>query len=100
MARKRKPRHITRSLRVRLLVSYAVFFAILLIGTGAVFRARLSSVLQTQAQDTLEQQWGAMKGGYMRIEDYGNKAPELGWYYDQEDYGERFIVERFRRALL
>ena len=98
MARKRKPRHITRSLRVRLMVSYALFFAILLIGAAAVFRARLSTVLENQAKDTLEQEWAAMKGAYMRIEDYGNKPPELSWYYDQEDYDERFIVERFRRA--
>lgn len=99
MARKRKLRYFTRSLRVRLMVSYALFFAILLIGAAAVFRARLSNVLENQARDTLEQEWAAMKGAYMRIEDYGNKPPEVGWYYDQEDYDERFIVERFRRAL-
>src|SRR5579871_358288 len=100
MARKRKPRHITRSLRVRLMVSYALFFAILLIGTAAVFRARLSTVLTNQAQDILEQEWAALKGGYVRIGFYGNKPPELSWYYDQEDLDERFIVERLRRALL
>lgn len=85
---------------MRLMVSYALFFAILLIGTAIVLRARLSTVLYSQAQGILEQQWAAMKGGYMRIEDYGNKPAELSWYYDQEDYDERFIVERFRRALL
>lgn len=99
MARRRKPRHIARSLRVRLMVSYALFFAILLIGAAAVFRARLSTVLENQARDTVEQEWAAMKGAYMRIEDYGNKPPEVSWYYDPEDYDERFIVERFRRAL-
>ena len=62
MARKRKLRYITRSLRVRLMVSYALFFAILLIGAAAVFRARLSTVLENQARDTLEQEWAAMKG--------------------------------------
>src|SRR5690348_3762734 len=100
MARKRKLGHITRSLRVRLMVSYALFFAILLIGAAAVFRARLATVLQNQAQAILEQEWAALKGGYMRIEDYGNKPPQLSWYYDPQDYDERFIVERFRRALL
>lgn len=100
MARKRSLRHIARSLRVRLMVSYALFFAILLIGTAAVFRARLSTVLDNQARDTLEQEWAALKGGYVRIENYGSKPAEAHWYYDQEDPDETFIVERLRRALL
>ncbi|HEY1238911.1 MAG TPA: ATP-binding protein [Bryobacteraceae bacterium] len=100
MARKRKQRHVTRGLRFRLMASYALFFAILLIGTAAVFRARLSTVLDNQARDILEQEWAALKGGYIRIEDYGNKPAEANWYYDQDDPDETFIVERLRRALL
>src|SRR5581483_10895694 len=99
MARKRKPRHVTRGLRFRLMASYALFFALLLIGAAAIFRARLSIVLQNQAEDTLAQQWAAMKG-YMRIEDFGNKPAEAHWYYDSEDPDETFIVERLRRVFL
>src|SRR5579872_2900546 len=99
MARRRKPRHVTRGLRFRLTASYAAFFAILLIGAAAVFRARLSTVLRNQAEDTLAQQWAAMKG-YMRIEDFGNKPAEAHWYYDSDDPDETFIVERLRRAFL
>ena len=40
MARKRRPRRVTRGLRFRLTASYALFFAILLIGVAALFRAR------------------------------------------------------------
>jgi len=100
MARKGRKRHVTRGLRFRLMASYALFFAILLIGTTAVFRARLSAVLDNQARDNLEQQWAALKGGYFRIEIHGNKPPELSWYYDDEDPDETFIVERLRRAFL
>lgn len=99
MVRKRKPRHVTRGLRFRLMASYALFFALLLIGAAAIFRARLSIVLQNQAEDTLAQQWAAMKG-YMRIEDFGNKPAEAHWYYDSEDPDETFIVERLRRVFL
>ncbi len=100
MARKRSLRYITRGLRFRLMASYALFFSILLVGTAAVFRARLSSVLDNQARDTLEQEWAALKGGYVRIEDYGKKPAEAHWYYDPEDPDETFIVERLRRVLL
>jgi len=100
MRRKRSLRSVTRGLRFRLMASYALFFSILLIGTAAVFRARLSTALDNQARETLEQEWAALKGGYFRIGIYGTKPPELSWYYDQEDPDETFIVERLRRALL
>src|SRR5581483_2033991 len=99
MARKRKPRHVTRGLRFRLMASYALFFALLLIGAAGIFRYRLSTVLQNQAEDTLAQQWAAMKG-YLRIEDFGNKPAEPHWYYDSDDPDETFIVERLRRVFL
>jgi heavy metal sensor kinase len=90
---------LSRGLRFRLTAGYALFFAILLMGTAAVFRARLSSVLKNQAEDSLRQEWAAVKG-YLRVEQYGNKPPEVSWYYDREDPDESFIVERLRRALL
>jgi heavy metal sensor kinase len=89
---KRELVRFSRGLRFRLTASYALFFAILLIGVAGLFRERLETVQTREVQDTLEQEWAAMKG-YLRIE----KDPDLGkfaaaWYYDDEDPDETTIV--------
>jgi len=99
VSRQRIFRRFTRGLRFRVTAGYALFFTILLIGAAALFRARLSTVLQNQAEENLRQEWAAVKG-YLRVEDYPPKPTEVGWYYDHEDPDESFIVERLRRALL
>jgi len=88
----RKFQHITRSLRFRLTVSYALFFSVMLIGVGTIYRRNLATSLDTQIRDGLEQEWAAVKG-YLRIE---NDKPI--WYYDRDDPDESFIVERLRRV--
>src|SRR5215469_8569925 len=95
MAGKRRQRHVTRGLRFRLMAIYALVFAIILIGMAVLFRARLSFVLDSQATSVLDQEWDAMKGGYLRIEQDG-----VHWYYDDQDPDETLAVERLRRALL
>ena len=92
MIRRRDFRRLTRGLRFRLTAIYALFFAVVLIGVAALFRQRLETVQTNEVQDTLEEEWGAMKG-YLRIE----RVPELnqwfaGWYYDQDDPEEATIV--------
>ena len=99
MARKLRPRRVTRGLRFRLTASYALFFAILLIGVAALFRARLATVLDDQVHDALDQEWAAVKG-YLRIEIYKGTGLEWHWYYDSEDPDESLIVERIRRIYL
>ena len=101
-------RHITRGLRFRLTAGYALLFALLLVGTAALFRERLDYTLKSEAHDLLEQEWVAMKG-YLHIE----KAPKHGpiqpgcaggwcpkWEYDKVDPDEDFAVERLRRVYL
>jgi hypothetical protein len=56
-----------RGLRTRLMVAYAVFFAIFLTGLAAVFRARLVGTLDTEAHDALNGEWVSLKGGILRI---------------------------------
>ena len=53
-----------RGLRTRLMVAYAVFFAIFLAGLALVFRTRLEETLDTQAQDTLNDEWVSLEGRY------------------------------------
>ena len=83
-----------RGLRFRLALSYVIFFAILLISLGVVFRATLSEILERQDEDVLEEEWGAVKG-YLRFGPFG---PE--WFFDRFDPDEAFIVERLRRVWL
>jgi hypothetical protein len=48
-----------RSLRFRLLLSYVLFFSLLLIGVGLLFQQVLKSQLQIEVQPTLGVQWEA-----------------------------------------
>ena len=101
MSRKRDWRRLTRGLRFRLTASYSLFFAVLLVGVALLFRARLSSELDTQVEDTLNERWAAVKG-YLRID----KDSELGgqiaaaWYYDADDEDEKAIVFDIRKIYL
>jgi len=65
--RKRTYRQITRGLRFRLTAVYALFFVVLLGLVAAVFQARLANVLDVQERNLVDQQWAALKGGYLRI---------------------------------
>ncbi|HJT88238.1 MAG TPA: heavy metal sensor histidine kinase, partial [Bryobacteraceae bacterium] len=87
-------RRLFRGLRFRLMASYALFFALILVGVAGVFRARLATLLDNQSHDLLDNEWAAMKG-YLRIERDGPH-----WYYDDQDPDETFIVERLRRVYL
>ncbi len=100
-------RHLTRGLRFRLTAGYALLFALLLVGTAALFRERLAYTLNAEAHDLLEQEWVAMKG-YLRIERLplkGHPAEhepcppyQATWEYDKNDPDEDFAVERLRRV--
>ena len=92
MSRKRDFGRLTRGLRFRLTASYALFFAVLLIGVAYWFRESLVKTLDLQIHETLNQEWAAAKG-YLRID----KSSELGknasnWYYDADDPDESAIV--------
>ena len=94
MPRKRTYRQITRGLRFRLTAVYALFFVFLLAGVAAVFQARLASVLDVQERNLVDQQWAALKGGYLRIE----KNAHAFWYYDQDDEDESRILFNIKRV--
>jgi heavy metal sensor kinase len=101
-------RHLTRGLRFRLTAGYALLFALLLVGTAALFRERLAYTLNAEAHDLLEQEWIAMKG-YLHIErapKHSHAPPGCAgdwcatWEYDKNDPDEDFAVERLRRVYL
>ena len=84
----------SRGLRFRLALSYVIFFSILIVMLGLVFRQTLSTILDSQVQDILEEEFGAVKS-YLRT---GDSGPD--WFYDKSDPDETFTVERLRRVYL
>lgn len=84
----------TRGLRFRLTLSYVVFFSLLLIMIGLLFRPALRQIMYDQSEDILNEEWGAVKG-YLRIERNG---PE--WFYDPYDPEEGFIANRLQHIYL
>jgi heavy metal sensor kinase len=100
--RKRDMRRLARSLRFRLMMSYALLFLIMLVGTAVVFRARLANELSTGAENTLNEQWTAIKGAYLRIDrniDVDNKYV-ANWYYDAADPDETTQVLNLKKVIL
>jgi heavy metal sensor kinase len=82
----------SRSLRLRLTLSYALFFTILLAILSLGFRQYLSSSLDAQIRGNIEQDWAALKG-YFRIE----KGRDY-WLIDQGDPDEAALQGRLRRV--
>jgi len=82
---------LSRGLRFRLTASYALIFALLFFIFAALFRERLKTTLAEQSQDDLNQEWAAMKGGYLEI-DRGVQPPgspeKAFWKYDETDQDE------------
>jgi heavy metal sensor kinase len=84
----------TRGLRFRLALSYVVFFSVLLVLLGMLFRQILSGTFQTQTESVLDEEWGAAKG-YLRT---GPEGPN--WFYDEQDPDESFAVRRVQRVYM
>ncbi len=95
MRRSRDLRRITRSLRFRLTAGYALFFCVMLIGVGAIFRQKLAASLDAQIREALEQEWAGLRG-YLRIETSGRAL----WFYDRKDPDESFFIDRLQRVYL
>jgi len=90
----REGANLVRGLRFRLALSYVLFFAVLLVGIGLLFRATLRYQLDGDIEATLEEEWGAAKG-YLHIE----KGHPI-WLADSRDPEEAYIVERLRHVYM
>ena len=84
----------TRGLRFRLALSYVIFFSILLVLLGMLFRQILSGTFQAQMESVLDEEWGAAKG-YLRT---GPEGPD--WVFDEKDPDESFAVRRVQRVYM
>jgi len=96
LPRNRDLRRITRSLRFRLTVGYALFFCVMLIGVGAIFRQKLAASLDSQIREALDQEWAGLLG-YLRIEKDKGVYKAI-WFYDRDQPDESFFIERLRRV--
>jgi len=90
---------LSRGLRFRLTASYALIFALLFIVFAGLFRERLKATLAEQSQDDLNEEWAAMKGGYLEI-DRGVQPPgspeKAFWHYDDTDQDESRTVAEIK----
>jgi heavy metal sensor kinase len=94
-----------RGLRTRLMVAYALFFAVFITGLALVFRTRLENTLTTQEQDKLTDEWASLKGGYLRIDTAPEDSPVKGqnaaqWIYDTDDPDEKTEVLDIQKIFL
>jgi heavy metal sensor kinase len=83
-----------RGLRFRLTLSYVLFFSVLLIALGMLFRQTLKFQMEGDLTEALEEEWGAAKG-YLKIE---NQRPV--WTADPTDPEEAYIVSRIKHVFL
>ena len=87
-------KRITRGLRFRLTLSYALFFTLLLVAIGMIFKGFLATSLDTTIRSSMDQDFAAMKG-FLDI-----KNGSLDWNYDRDDDDEQFIVSRIMRVFM
>jgi heavy metal sensor kinase len=91
---RRDLRRLTRSLRFRLTASYVVLFAVLITGVAWLFRAQLAIELSNQVEDSLNEDWAAVKTSLLRIDEYPERSGKYvaDWYYNSDDPDETKIV--------
>jgi heavy metal sensor kinase len=84
--------HLARGLRFRLTLSYVLFFTVLLVAIGLLFRKQMQFETEGDVRDALQEEWGAAKG-YLKIE---NQRPH--WIADETDPEEAYIVSRIKHV--
>ena len=91
-------RRLTRGLRFQLTASYGLFFTLLLLVIGVIFRGTLVSNVNEQITDGLNQDWETLKG-YVKIE----KSEDIykpNWYYDRDDADEAATSSRLQAVCM
>lgn len=87
-------RRFTRGLRFQLTASYGLFFTLLLLTIGVIFRGALVSNINDQITEGLNQDWDAVKG-YLKIEKTGDTF-KPNWYFDDDDEDEALTKSRLK----
>lgn len=93
-------RRFTRGLRFQLTASYGVFFTLLLLTIGVIFRGELVSNIEEQITEGLNQDWETLKG-YLKIDvSDGPEKYKTEWFYDFDDNEEVNTVSRLRLVIM
>src|SRR5579863_8733940 len=82
--------NFVRGLRFRLAFSYVLFFTLLLMIIGLLFRQNLKTQMEGDVRAALEEEWDGAKG-YIKIENY-----QPVWTADTDDPEEEHIKERLQ----
>jgi heavy metal sensor kinase len=83
-----------RGMRFRLMLSYVLFFTVLLVAIGLFFRQTLQYEMEGDVRDALQLEWDGAKG-YLHIEQL-----RPIWIADESDPEEAFIVSRIKHIYL
>jgi signal transduction histidine kinase len=75
-----------------------LFFTLLLLAIGVIFRGELISNVNEQITDGLNQDWDAVKG-YMKIEKSGDVYKD-NWYFDDDDEEEALTKSRLKSLVM
>ncbi|PYT10543.1 MAG: hypothetical protein DMG59_28600, partial [Acidobacteria bacterium] len=73
-------------------LSYVIFFAVLLVVIGLLYRQTLKFEMEGDVRAALEEEWGAAKG-YVRIDNF-----QPVWTADRTDPEEAYIVSRLQHV--
>jgi heavy metal sensor kinase len=84
---------VLRSLRMRLTLSYILFFAVVLGTAGVLFERALDSLLQQQSELMLQQEWGDVLAYLSQ-----NTTPPM-WLPHLNNPGEAEVVARIRQCI-
>jgi heavy metal sensor kinase len=93
------PKRITRWLRFRLTLSFAVVLAALLGGIGVIFYAVIVSIQNDQITETMDEEWAALRGHLDFQRDAEGRHVAV-WRFDRTDPEDELTVARLRRTLL
>lgn len=85
---------VRRSLSFRLTFSFLVFFVVLLVLIGVLFRNMLVSLQNTQMEEALEGDWAALKG-YVAVD-----GGHIVWAPEDEDQETAYVLARLKQMLL
>jgi heavy metal sensor kinase len=86
---------LTKSLRFRLALNFALFCTLLFSGLGFVLRGILSSVVEKSAEAVLEEEWAALRG-FVQV----NAQGKVEWTYNPQDREEAAIVQRLQKTYM
>lgn len=93
------PRRISRWLRFRLTLTFALVLAALLLSMGFIFRAVIVSIQNDQMAETMSEEWASLRG-HLDFQQAPGGGDVPVWRFDRADPDDELAVVRLRRTLL